>query len=140
MIVDSLTPEQASEQLAALIFQHDRDHIIGGRARRMFGRRVYEFRAQVAAICARVEPPAREVQLRRQAVNDVDSLDWWTEHAGHIRREYEDALAVIERIRAGRVPEHDPDAVAEAREDAKAREVRQDEAASREAPRVVASS
>lgn len=51
----------------------------------------------------------RDKVLRRQHVNEQDSVEWWEEHAHHLRREYEDALAIHERVKAGTMADYSPD-------------------------------
>lgn len=76
------------------------------------------------------------IVLRRQQVSRLDDLDWALEEANYHKTAYEAAVDMVDRITARRLAEHDPDEVAADREATRAKEQRQDEAASNDAPRV----
>lgn len=77
------------------------------------------------------------VVLQQQRMAKLDDVDWWAGHVHHLKREYEDAAAIYERVKAAHVADYDPDAKAQDREDDRAREAAQDEAAREEARRLV---
>src|SRR5436189_227006 len=52
--------------------------------------------------------PERDVVLREQTTNQLEDKDYWLEHAGHLRRELDDCLAIIARIeQRDRTPRQD---------------------------------
>lgn len=104
-------------------------------AHRGFFRTVFD---ELDADPKRLPEPHRD--LRETRVNEVESVDWWAEHVHHLKREYEDALAIYERVRSGRIAEYDPDARDRDREDDRLREERQDATAADAAPSLGAAS
>jgi hypothetical protein len=103
--LSSIPERQAAERIGSLISQHANIPLTE-HAWTEIGGKVVASRAVIRSEfdSLDVDParlPERDVVLSQQRSNDVESVVWWEEHAHHLRREYEDALAVLERVKAG---------------------------------------
>lgn len=81
----------------------------------------------------------RDKVLRQQPTATLDQYDHLLELAAEHKQAWSDLCAEAEDLRRRRVAEFDPDAVAEDREDVRAKEQRQDDHAAENAPRGIAS-
>jgi hypothetical protein len=139
-----LTVERAAAQrIGSALFKHlDAHGTFTDRFKTEVGAKVLGHELFIRSVFDDVKADPRHIGdrdpivLRRQGVNRYDDLDSALELAAYHQREADHWLDMVDRIRTSRLPEHDPDAVAQDREDDRAREQRQDAAASERAPKV----
>jgi phage gp36-like protein len=99
-------PERlAAERVGSILRQYVDAPLTDAFWTQVGGKVVANFAAIAAVHAELVADPARmrdrgEV-LKQQASNEVESDVWWEEHVHHLRREYEDALRILERVKAG---------------------------------------
>jgi hypothetical protein len=103
--LSSIPERQAAERIGELISQHANIPLTE-HAWTEIGGKVVASRAVIRSEfdSLDVDPkrlPERDVVLSQQHSNDVESVVWWEEHAHHLKREYEDALRILERVKAG---------------------------------------
>jgi hypothetical protein len=103
--LSSIPERQAAERIGELISQHANIPLTE-HAWTEIGGKVVASRAVIRSEfdSLDVDPqrlPERDVVLSQQHSNDVESVVWWEEHAGHLRRELDDALRILERVKAG---------------------------------------
>jgi hypothetical protein len=108
--LSSIPERQAAERIGELISQHANIPLTE-HAWTEIGGKVVASRAVIRSEfdSLDVDPqrlPERDVVLSQQRSNDVESVVWWEEHAHHLRREYEDALTVLERVKAGTMADY----------------------------------
>lgn len=135
---ERMSPETAAAKIAEILFAHAdlAADVLSDGCKRRVGRRAYEFRTQLVAIFDATAEPRRGPQLQHDYHQPLEDVEFWGEHLHHLERECADARAIYERVRKASVPEYDPDARDQDREDDRAREARQDETAREQAPKV----
>ena len=90
----------ATASLLTLLAKGDTAHseqFYGGLARRLV--------ANAMLVRGYLAPVVEEdrVVLQQQRSQQLEDVDWWAEHVSHLKREYEDAAAIYERVKAAHV-------------------------------------
>lgn len=131
----SLASDRTIRGLVEIMSVHDDDH--SEHFWRKLAGRIHAFAPRVTSLLADEPEEARDrVQLRQDWTSDLEDIVWWQEHVQHLKREYEDAAATLERVTAAAHRDRfDPEARDIDREDDRRAAALHDERAADAAPR-----
>lgn len=105
MVSDRLPEYKAAEKLAAVIGTHLQPPWFTTAALEEVMRKLVAHRPFVRTVLDELDEDPhrlteRKVMLRQERTPDFEDAEWWGEHVHHLKREYEDALAIFERVQA----------------------------------------